>query len=71
MKGCDKICPLLPPSSRGPGRSPFKAKTRVRISVGAPGIIELLDLPVEQFLALIRFDDQDALEKVQKLTDGE
>ena len=25
----------LPPSSRGPGRSPFKAKTRVRISVGA------------------------------------
>jgi len=39
--------------------------------VGAPGIIELLDLPVEQFLALIRFDDQDALEKVQKLTDGE
>jgi hypothetical protein len=26
---------VLPPSSRGPGRSPFKAKTRVRISVGA------------------------------------
>ena len=29
-----EFCPL-PPSSRGPGRSPFKAKTGVRISVGA------------------------------------
>ena len=27
----------MPPSSRGPGRSPFKAKTGVRISLGAPG----------------------------------
>ena len=26
---------LTPPSSRGPGRSPFKAKTGVRISVEA------------------------------------
>ena len=30
-----KILPLMPPSSRGPGRSPFKAKTRVRISLEA------------------------------------
>ena len=30
-----KILPLMPPSSRGPGRSPFKAKTGVRISVEA------------------------------------
>src|SRR4029453_10023347 len=25
-----------PPSSRGPGRGPFKAKTRVRIPLGTP-----------------------------------
>jgi hypothetical protein len=31
----DKISTLLPPSSRGPGRGPFKAKTGVRIPVGA------------------------------------
>jgi hypothetical protein len=33
-----KSHPLKPPSSRGPGRSPFKAKTGVRISVGALAI---------------------------------
>jgi hypothetical protein len=33
--------------------------------------IELLDLPVEQFFALIRFNDQDALKKVHELTDKE
>src|SRR5512141_3001293 len=26
----------MPPSSRGPGRNPFKVKTGVRISMGAP-----------------------------------
>jgi hypothetical protein len=31
----DGKIPELPPSSRGLGRSPFKAKTGVRISVGA------------------------------------
>jgi hypothetical protein len=50
LRGGDKIRPLwcrnshrwltkvnseMPPSSSGPGRSPFKAKTGVRISVGA------------------------------------
>jgi hypothetical protein len=38
-KGNDKIQPagkIEPPSSRGPGRNPFKVKTGVRISVGAP-----------------------------------
>src|SRR5690348_13959730 len=29
------ITPLAPPSSSGPGRGPFKAKTGVRIPVGA------------------------------------
>jgi hypothetical protein len=28
--------PLTSPSSRGPGRGPFKAKTRVRIPLGTP-----------------------------------
>jgi hypothetical protein len=32
-----KYSPLkTPPSSSGPGRGPFKAKTRIRIPVGAP-----------------------------------
>ena len=43
-----------PPSSRGPGRSPFKAKTRVRISLGAQE--ELLIDSVEQFFAYTRFE---------------
>ena len=46
-----------PPSSRGPGRDPFKVKTGVRISVGAPikTHLELRILEVEQFLAMIPF----------------
>ena len=53
----------LPPSSRGPGRSPFKAKTRVRISVGAPTKthLELRDIAVEEFLEMLRFDQRDRL----------
>src|SRR5262245_61630804 len=34
------------PSSRGLGRGPFKAKTRVRIPMGTPDCVE--DLPLEQ-----------------------
>ncbi len=30
------VCPLTSPSSRGLGRGPFKAETRVRIPVGTP-----------------------------------
>jgi hypothetical protein len=46
-----------PPSSRGPGRDPFKVKTGVRIPVGAPSEIHLEphQLGVEQFLNLLRF----------------
>ena len=36
---------LLPPSSRGPGRRPFKARTRVRISLGEPPRCTHLDHP--------------------------
>ena len=53
----------LPPSSRGPGRSPFKAKTRVRISVGAPTKthLELRDIAVEEFLEMLRFEQRSKL----------
>ena len=55
--------PELPPSSRGLGRSPFKAKTGVRISVGAPTKIHLehRDIAVEEFLEMLRFDQRDKL----------
>ena len=62
-RDCGKI-PSLPPSSRGLGRSPFKAKTGVRISLGALRSIELLDMPVEQFFALIRFEQRDLLSEL-------
>ena len=35
----DKILTCKPPSSSGPGRGPLKAKTRIRIPLGAPGLI--------------------------------
>ncbi len=52
-----------PPSSRGPGRSPFKAKTGVRIPVGAPTKthLEHRDIAVEEFLEMLRFDQRDKL----------
>ena len=33
--------PTASPSSRGPGRGPFKAKTRVRIPSGTPNLLYL------------------------------
>ena len=54
----------MPPSSRGPGRSPFKAKTRVRISVGAQVLKNRSTDDVERFLLLIRFENR---EKIQEL----
>ena len=54
----------MPPSSRGPGRSPFKAKTRVRISVGAQVLKNRSTDDVERFLSLIRFENR---EKIQEL----
>ncbi len=34
--GCDRILSAMPPLSSGPGRGPLKAKTRIRIPLGAP-----------------------------------
>lgn len=58
--------PLTPPSSRGPGRSPFKAKTGVRIPVGAPNRIHLEphQLGVEHFLEMLRFEQRSKLEEL-------
>jgi hypothetical protein len=61
--GDDKIPPLNepPPSSRGPGRNPFKVKTGVRISVGASDIKRLPTDNVERFLSMLRFDSKGKL----------
>ena len=62
-----------PPSSRGLGRSPFKAKTGVRISLGAPTKthLEPLDIAVEEFLEMLRFDQRDRLAELSnKLSQG-
>ena len=59
----DALAP--PPLSSGLGRGPLKAKTGVRFPLGALKRIELLDMPVEQFFVLIRYEDQGVLEKVR------
>ena len=52
-----------PPSSSGPGRGPLKAKTGVRVPLGAPKRAhhEPQSLPVEQFLAMLRFEKREKL----------
>jgi hypothetical protein len=49
--------------SSGPGRGPLKAKTRVRIPMGAPKRThpEPRMMVVEQFLAMLRFEQRDSL----------
>jgi hypothetical protein len=54
----------MPPSSRGPGRSPFKAKTPVRIWVGAQIIKNRSTDDVERFLSIIRFEQREKLEEM-------
>ena len=53
-----------PPSSRGPGRDPFKVKTGVRISVGAQILKNRSTLPVERFLSSIRFENKGKMEEL-------
>ena len=59
------LVPFLPPSSRGPGRSPFKAKTRVRISVGAQFVKNRSTDDVERFLSSIRFEHREKLAELR------
>ena len=50
-----------PPLSSGPGRGPLKAKTRVRIPLGAPkGTQPELFRPISlvEFLAMLRFEQR-------------
>ena len=51
----------MPPSSSGPGRGPLKAKTGVRVPLGAPKKtqLELRDAAVEEFLERLRFEWRD------------
>lgn len=52
-----------PPSSSGPGRSPLKAQTAVRVRLGAPSKIhpEPQPMVVEQFLSMLRFEQRGKL----------
>ncbi len=56
-----KIILALPPSSSGPGHSPLKAKTGVRVPVGAQ--LEPLN-DVERFLSMLRFDSREKLDQL-------
>ena len=44
-----------------------KLNRGVRIPVGALRRLEPLDMPVERFLALVRFENSDTIEKVREL----
>jgi hypothetical protein len=57
---------LTPPSSRGLGRGPLKAKTGVRVPLGAPNKthLEHRDVAVEEFLEMLRFDQRDKLKEL-------
>ena len=54
----------LPPSSRGLGRSPLKAKTGVRVPVGAHAQENRSTDEVERFLSYVRFDSREKLVKL-------
>ena len=62
----DTILPArMPPSSSGPGRSPLKAKTGVRVPVGASNLKPLSTDNVERFLSMLRFDSKGKLTKLR------
>ena len=50
-----------PPSSSGPGRSPLKAKTGVRVPVGAQTLKNRSSDDVGRFLSSIRFESKEKL----------
>ena len=54
----------MPPSSRGPGRGPLKAKTGVRIPLGAQVLRNRSTDDVERFLSLIRFENRGKTEEL-------
>ena len=56
-----------PPSSSGPGRSPLKAQTGVRVSVGASNSKDRSTDDVERFLSMLRFENKGKLEELPDL----
>ena len=53
-----------PPSSRGPGRSPLKAETGVRVPVGAQVQEDRSTKEVERFLSMLRFESREKVEEL-------
>jgi hypothetical protein len=56
-----------PPSSSGPGRGPLKAKTGVRVPVGASDTKSRSTDDVERFLSMLRFDSKGKLGELPHL----
>ena len=50
-----------PPSSSGPGRGPLKAKTGVRVPLGAQDSKSRSTDDVERFLSMLRFDSREKM----------
>ena len=59
-----RIIVVLPPSSSGLGHSPLKAKTGVRVPVGAQ--LEPVD-DIDRFLSLIGFEQRIEVERILKM----
>ncbi len=60
----EAVATATPPSSRGPGRGPLKAKTGVRIPLGAQAHKNRSTEEVERFLLSIRFENKGKLEEL-------
>ena len=56
-----------PPSSSGPGRGPLKAKTGVRVPVGASDSNKPPTGDVERFLSTLRFENKGKLGELPDL----
>jgi hypothetical protein len=54
----------MPPSSRGLGRSPLKAKTGVRVPVGAHAQEDRSTDEVGRFLSMLRFESREKAEEL-------
>ena len=58
---------FMPPSSSGPGRGPLKAKTGVRVPVGASEIKRPPTDDVERILSMLRFENKEKLGELPDL----
>jgi hypothetical protein len=60
-----------PPSSSGPGRSPLKAQTGVRVPLGASVFQEPPTDNVERFLSMLKFDSKGKVNALDSYVDLE